>query len=51
MPRDAHWQETLAANYWKSDYKNHRDTLRYLDAVHAELREVLKVLGLAKRDD
>ena len=51
MSRDPLWKETLAANHWESDYRNHRDTLRYLDAVHGELREALKELGLAKRLD
>lgn len=47
--RDAQWQETLAANHWQSDYRNSGATMRYLDAVHAELRDVLQALGLAKR--
>ncbi len=51
VSRDALWRETLAANHWESDYRNSRDTMRYLDAVHMELRDVLKDLGLAKRLD
>lgn len=51
LSRDAHWRETLAANHWERDYKNSRDTLRYLDHVHLELCDVLKDLGLAKRTD
>lgn len=47
--RDAHWQEVLGAHQWQSDYRNSRDTLHYLDAVHTALRDVLKDLGLAKR--
>jgi hypothetical protein len=30
---------------------NSRDTLRYLDALHVELRDVLKELGLARKLD
>jgi putative tricarboxylic transport membrane protein len=48
VSRDAQWKETLDANHWESDFKNSRDTLRYLDALHLELRDVLKELGLAK---
>ena len=51
VSRDALWRETLAANHWESDYRNSRETMRYLDTVHAELRDVLKEVGLAKRLD
>ncbi len=51
VSRDSLWKETLDANHWDGDYRNSRDTLRYLDTVHAELRDVLKELGLAKRVD
>jgi putative tricarboxylic transport membrane protein len=51
VSRDPQWRETLATNHWESDYKNSRDTLRYLDALHVELRDVLKELGLAKKLD
>ena len=51
VSRDAHWKETLDANHWDGDYRNSRDTMRYLDGVHVELRDVLKELGLAKRLD
>jgi len=51
VSRDAQWKETLEANHWESDYRNNRDTMRYLDGVHVELRDVLKELGLAKRLD
>lgn len=51
VSRDAQWRETLATNHWESDYRNSRDTMRYLEGVHAELRDVLKELGLAKRLD
>lgn len=51
ISRDPQWKETLAANQWESDYRNSRDTLKYLDAMHVELRDVLKDLGLAKKLD
>ena len=51
VSRDPQWKENLEANHWQSDYRNSRDTLRYLDAVHVELRDVLKELGLAKKLD
>jgi len=51
VSRDPQWRETLATNHWESDYKNSRDTLRYLDALHVELRDVLKEIGLAKKLD
>lgn len=51
VSRDPQWRESLAANHWESDYRNSRDALRYLDAVHVDLRDVLKELGLAKRLD
>ena len=51
ISRDPQWKENLAANQWESDYRNSRDTLRYLDAMHVELRDVLKELGLAKKLD
>ena len=51
VSRDAQWKETLDANHWEGDYRNSRDTMRYLDGVHVELRDVLKELGLAKRLD
>jgi putative tricarboxylic transport membrane protein len=51
VSRDPQWKEILAANHWESDYKNSRDALRYLDALHGELRDVLKEIGLAKRLD
>ncbi len=51
VSRDAQWKETLDANHWDGDYRNSRDTMKYLDGVHIELRDVLKELGLAKRLD
>ncbi len=51
ISRDAQWKESLAQNLWESDYRNSRDTLRYLDALHVELRDVLKELGLARKLD
>jgi putative tricarboxylic transport membrane protein len=51
ISRDAQWKENLAQNLWESDYRNSRDTLRYLDALHVELRDVLKELGLARKLD
>lgn len=51
VSRDTQWKETLDANHWDGDYRNSRDTMRYLDGVHVELRDVLKELGLAKRLD
>ncbi len=51
VSRDPQWKENLAANLWESDYRNSRDTLRYLDALHVELRDALKDLGLAKKLD
>jgi putative tricarboxylic transport membrane protein len=51
VSREPQWRESLEANHWQSDYRNSRDTMRYLDAVHAELRDVLKELGIAKRVD
>jgi putative tricarboxylic transport membrane protein len=51
VSRDALWKETLDNNHWDGEYRNSRDTTRYLDTVHAELRDVLKELGLAKRLD
>ena len=51
ISRDPQWKENLVANQWESDYRNSRDTLKYLDALHNELRDVLKDLGLAKKLD
>ena len=51
ISRDAQWKENLAQNLWESDYRNSRDALRYLDALHVELRDVLKELGLARKLD
>jgi putative tricarboxylic transport membrane protein len=51
VSREPLWRETLEANHWQSDYRNSRDSLRYLDALHTELRDVLKELGIAKRVD
>ncbi|MDB5809674.1 MAG: tctC6 [Betaproteobacteria bacterium] len=51
ISRDPLWKENLVANQWESDFRNHRDTLKYLDAMHGELRDVLKELGLAKKLD
>lgn len=51
ISRDPQWKETLAASQWESDYRNSRDTLRYLDAMHVELRDVLKDIGLARKLD
>ncbi len=51
ISRDPQWKENLAANLWENDYRNSRDTLKYLDALHVELRDVLKDLGLAKKLD
>ncbi len=51
VSRDPQWKENLAANLWEGDYRNSRDTLRYLDALHVELRDALKELGLAKKLD
>ncbi|MEO8443214.1 MAG: tripartite tricarboxylate transporter substrate binding protein [Betaproteobacteria bacterium] len=51
IARDSQWKENLAANQWENDYRNSRDTLRYLDALHVELRDVLKDLGLARKLD
>lgn len=48
VSRDPQWKESLEANHWQNDYRNSRDALRYLDALHVELRDVLKELGLAK---
>jgi len=51
ISKDPQWKESLAANQWESDYRNSRDTLKYLDVLHGELRDVLKDLGLAKKLD
>ena len=51
ISKDPQWRENLAANQWESDYRNSRDTLKYLDVLHGELRDVLKDLGLAKKLD
>jgi putative tricarboxylic transport membrane protein len=51
ISRDAQWKDNLAANHWENDYRNSRDTLRYLDQLHGELRDLLKDLGLAKKLD
>ena len=51
ISKDPQWKENLAANQWESDYRNSRDTLKYLDVLHGELRDVLKDLGLAKKLD
>jgi putative tricarboxylic transport membrane protein len=51
VSREPSWREALQNNHWQSDYRNSRDTMRYLDQLHAELRDVLKELGLAKRVD
>lgn len=51
VSRDPQWKENLDGNHWESDYRNSRDAMRYLDGLHAELRDVLKELGLAKRLD
>jgi len=51
VSRDPLWKENLETNLWESDYRNSRDTLRYLDALQVELRDVLKELGLARKLD
>ena len=51
LSRDAQWKETLDANHWENDFKPNREAVRYLDALHVELREAMKDLGLAKRMD
>ena len=51
LSRDAQWKETLDANHWENDFKPNREAVRYLDALHVELREAMKDLGLAKRLD
>ena len=51
VSRDPLWKENLELNLWESDYRNSRDTLRYLDALQVELRDVLKELGLARKLD
>ena len=51
ISKDPQWKESLAANQWESDYRNSRDTLKYLEVLHGELRDVLKDLGLAKKLD
>ena len=51
LSRDPQWKENLAQNLWENDYRNSRDTLKYLDALQVELRDVLKDLGLAKKLD
>ncbi len=51
VSRDASWKENLAANQWENDYRNSRDTAKYLDGLHVELRDVLKDLGLARKLD
>ena len=51
ISRDPQWKENLTVNQWEGDYRNSRDTLQYLDALHVELREVLKELGLARKLD
>ena len=51
ISKDPQWKENLAANQWESDYRDSRDTLKYLDVLHGELRDVLKDLGLAKKLD
>jgi putative tricarboxylic transport membrane protein len=51
LSKDAQWRETLEQNHWENDYKPNREAVRYLDALHGELREAMKELGLAKRMD
>ena len=51
VSRDPQWKETLAANHWHGEYRGSREAMRYLDATHAELRDVMKELGLAKKLD
>jgi putative tricarboxylic transport membrane protein len=51
ISRDPLWKENLAANQWENDYRNSRDTLKYLEALHVQLRDVLKDLGLARKLD
>ena len=51
VSRDVQWKENLTTNLWEGDYRNSRDTLRYLDALHVEMRDVLKELGLARKLD
>ena len=42
------WKQTLERSVWVNDYRNSRDSSRYLDALDAKLKVVLKDLGLAK---
>ena len=51
LSKEALWRETLDNNHWENDFKPNRETVRYLDALHVELREAMRDLGLAKRLD
>lgn len=51
ISRDELWKENPAANLRENGYRSSRDTLRYLDALHVEMRDVLKEPGLAKKLD
>jgi putative tricarboxylic transport membrane protein len=51
MAKDPEWIKTLEQNHWNAEFRGSRESFKYLEAVHAELRDALKELGLAKRTD
>ena len=51
VSKDPNWVKTLDANHWNAEFRGSRESMKYLDAVHADLRDALKELGLAKRTD
>ena len=42
------WKKDLENNLWENTYMNSRDTRKYLDAQHLELKSALTEAGLAK---
>lgn len=48
IAKSPEWQKELAANEWQSSYMNSAESVKYLEARHAEYRRILTELKLAK---
>ncbi len=48
LAQDGDWRKDLDSNQWENSYMNSRDTRRYLEEQHGELKAVLSEAGLVK---
>jgi putative tricarboxylic transport membrane protein len=51
LTQSSEWKKELETRMWADDYMDSRATQKYLDGLHAEMRAVLKEIGLAKNMD